>query len=139
MKKSAAITCLFLDIGGVLLTNGWDHQEQRRAARHFKLEWADMEERHFLNFESHEEGRLALAECFVGLRKPDVEMFRLAVDIAPAPAQQVVYTENAPMFVQIAEDFGIRSIPHADYKSTFAKLASLGLQNYNNEHPHTYS
>jgi hypothetical protein len=25
MKKSNAITHLFLDIGGVLLTNGWDH------------------------------------------------------------------------------------------------------------------
>ena len=26
MKKATAITCVFLDIGGVLLTNGWDHQ-----------------------------------------------------------------------------------------------------------------
>jgi putative hydrolase of the HAD superfamily len=25
MKKVTAITCVFLDIGGVLLTNGWDH------------------------------------------------------------------------------------------------------------------
>ena len=25
MKKANEITCLFLDIGGVLLTNGWDH------------------------------------------------------------------------------------------------------------------
>ncbi len=24
MKKVTEITCLFLDIGGVLLTNGWD-------------------------------------------------------------------------------------------------------------------
>jgi hypothetical protein len=26
MKKSSSITALFLDIGGVLLTNGWDRR-----------------------------------------------------------------------------------------------------------------
>jgi putative hydrolase of the HAD superfamily len=41
----------------------------------------------------------------------------------------VVYIENTPMFVQIAEGLGIRSILHTDYKSTCAKLASFGLQN----------
>jgi putative hydrolase of the HAD superfamily len=33
------------------------------------------------------------------------------------------------MFVQIAEDMGIRSILHTDYRSTRAKLCSFGLQN----------
>ena len=32
MKTKTKITCLFLDIGGVLLTNGWDHHARRRAA-----------------------------------------------------------------------------------------------------------
>ena len=32
MKKATAITCLFLDIGGVLLTDGWDHHARKRAA-----------------------------------------------------------------------------------------------------------
>ena len=206
MKKTSPITALFLDIGGVLLTNGWDHHARRRAAKHFKLEWADMEERHALNFETHEEGRLAfkdyldrvvfyqerpftraefrtfmcdqskpytemlklvmrlkaryglkitvvsnearelnayriqkfklnrfvdafISSCFVQLRKPDVEIFRLALDIAQAPARQVVYIENTPMFVQIAEGLGIRSILHTDYRTTCAKLAALGLKN----------
>ena len=40
-----------------------------------------------------------------------------------------LYIENTPMFVQIAEGLGIRSILHTDYKSTCAKLASFGLQN----------
>ena len=40
MKKAPAITGLFLDIGGVLLTNGWDHHARKRAARNFKLKWA---------------------------------------------------------------------------------------------------
>jgi putative hydrolase of the HAD superfamily len=29
MKKATAITCVFLDIGGVLLTNGWDYHTRK--------------------------------------------------------------------------------------------------------------
>lgn len=46
MTKTIPITTLFLDIGGVLLNNGWDHPVRRRAAKHFKLNWARMEQRH---------------------------------------------------------------------------------------------
>jgi putative hydrolase of the HAD superfamily len=70
-----------------------------------------------------------VSSCFVHVRKPDADIFRLALDIAQAPARQVVYIENTPMFVQIAEGLGIRSILHTDYKSTCAKLASFGLRN----------
>jgi putative hydrolase of the HAD superfamily len=199
------ITALFLDVGGVLLSNGWDHHARRRAAKHFKLRWTEMEERHGLNFETHEEGRMTfeaylsrvvfyqqrpftraqfrnfmcaqskpylemitlvarlkakyglkitvvsnesrelnayriqkfklddfvdsfISSCFVQFRKPDVEIFRLALDITQAPARQVVYIENTPMFVQIAEGLGIRSILHTDYRSTRAKLTALGLR-----------
>ncbi|MGA2234984.1 MAG: HAD family phosphatase [Terriglobales bacterium] len=206
MKKPTAITCLFLDVGGVLVTNGWDHQARKRAATNFKLEWAEMEDRHRLNFDIYEEGKLTLEEylgrvvfyqkrpftraqfrgfmfaqskpypemidlaaqlkvrhglkiavvsnegrelnayrirkfkldgfvdsfissCFVHIRKPDADIFRLTLDIAQAPARQVVYIENTPMFVQIAEGLGIRSILHTDYRSTCAQLAAFGLQN----------
>ena len=70
-----------------------------------------------------------ISSCFVHLRKPDADIFRLALDIAQAPARQVVFIENTPMFVQIAEGLGIRSILHTDYLSTCAKLALFGLQN----------
>ena len=39
-----------------------------------------------------------------------------------------VFIDNTPIFVQIAEGLGIRSIHHVDYESTCAKLASFGLQ-----------
>lgn len=205
MKNKNQITCLFLDIGGVLLTNGWDHQARRRAAKHFKLDWAEMQERHELNFETHEADKITFQEyldrvifwkkrtftraefrrfmfaqskpftemiklvrnlkakyrlkiivvsnearelnayrirqfnldefvdafissCFVHLRKPDAEIFRLALDIAQVPARQIGYIENTPLFVQIAESLGIQTVLHTDYKSTVAKLAALGLQ-----------
>jgi putative hydrolase of the HAD superfamily len=206
MKRVIPITTLFLDIGGVLLTNGWDHHARKRAAKHFKLNWVEMEQRHSLNFNIYEEGKLTLEEylgwvvfyqkraftraefrrfmfaqskpytemielvrnlkaryglkivvlsnearevnahrirkfkldefvdafvssCFVHLHKPDAAIFRLALDIAQTPARQIVYIENTSMFVQVAEGLGIRSILHTDYKSTCAKLASIGLQN----------
>jgi HAD superfamily hydrolase (TIGR01509 family) len=206
MKRSTEITTLFLDIGGVLLTDGWDHHARKRAAANFELEWTELEDRHHLNFYTYEEGKLSLDEylsrvvfyqerpftraqfrrfifeqskpypemielvkqlkvrnrlkiavvsnearelneyrirkfklngfvdffissCFVHIRKPDADIFRLALDIAQAPARQIVYIENTAMFVQIAEGLGIRSILHTDYVSTCAKLASFGLRN----------
>jgi hypothetical protein len=62
MKRSIPITTLFLDIGGVLLTNGWDHHARKRAATNFKLELAEMEDRHHLTFDTYEEGKLTLEE-----------------------------------------------------------------------------
>ena len=206
MKNAPAITCVFLDIGGVLLTNGWDHHARKRAAANFKLKLAEMEDRHHLTFDTYEEGKLTLEEylgrvvfyrkrpftraqfrrfmfaqskpypemiklvaqlkvrhglkivavsnearelnthrirtfkldgfvdafvssCFVHIRKPDADIFRLALDIAQVHPRQVVYIENTPMFVQIADGLGIRSILHTDYRSTCAQLASFGLQN----------
>jgi len=205
MKGTLPITTLFLDIGGVLLTNGWDHLARKRAATNFKLEWAEMEDRHGLNFATYEEGKLTLEEylsrtvfyeerpftrdqfrefmfaqsqafpemielvrklkikyglkiavvsnegrelntyrirkfkldgfvdffvssCFVHLRKPDSDIFRLALDIAQVPTEQIIYIENTLMFAQIAEGLGIRSILHTDYPSTCIQLASFGLQ-----------
>ena len=204
MKKIIPTTTLLLDVGGVLLTNGWDHHARRRAAKRFKLDWAEMQERHELNFEIHEQDKITFQEyldrvvfwrkrpftraefrrfmfaqsqpdagmielvrnlkdryglkifvvsnesrelnahristfklagfvdafvssCFVHLRKPDADIFKLALDVAQVPARQIVYIENTPLFVQIAESLGIRSILHTDCKSTAAKLAAMGL------------
>ena len=56
------ITTLFLDIGGVLLTNGWDRHMRRSAAEKFELDFEDMDERHHLTFNTYEEGDLSLDE-----------------------------------------------------------------------------
>ena len=69
-----------------------------------------------------------ISSCFVRLLKPDTDIFRLALDVAQVPARKVIYLENTPMFTQVAEDLGIRSILHTDYESTRAKFAALGLR-----------
>lgn len=198
------ISALFLDIGGVLLTNGWDHQARELAAKTFDLDREEMEGRHRLTFDTYEVGKLTLEQylkrvvfyeerafsldqfrkfmfdqskafpemielvrdlkaryglkiavvsnegrelteyriqhfklnefvdffissCFVHFRKPDEDIFRVALDIAQVPASEVIYIEDRPMFVQVAESLGIRAIHHIDCASTRAELASLGL------------
>lgn len=210
MKKAIPITCLFVDIGGVLLSNGWDHPIRKRAAKHFSLNLAEMDDRHHLTFDTYEEGKLTLtgylarvvfyrerpfttsqfrtfmfeqsqpyprmielirelkakyrlkvvavsnegrelnayrirkfnlnqvvdcfvSSCFVHFRKPDADIFRLALDIAQVPVRQILYLENTAMFVQVAEGLGIRSILPANYTTTRGKLTSLGL--HSNEGP----
>ena len=59
-----------------------------------------------------------ISSCFVHFRKPDADIFRLALDIAQVPAEQVVYIDDQPLFVQVAEGLGIRGIRHTDYQST---------------------
>lgn len=198
------ITTLFLDIGGVLLTNGWDKPSRKLAAKTFNLDFHEMESRHQLTFDTYELGKMNLKEylghvvfyqprsftfaqfqafifsqskpypqmldfirrlkaqyglkigvvsneafeinayriktfklnnfvdffissCFVHLRKPDAEIFRLALDIAQTPVRQIIYIEDRPIFVNIAENVGIHSICHTGYSSTRAQLAQRGL------------
>ena len=50
--QETEITTLFLDIGGVLLTDGWDYHARKWAATHFKLELVEMGNRHHLTFDT---------------------------------------------------------------------------------------
>ena len=69
-----------------------------------------------------------ISSCFVRIRKPDVDIFRLALDLAQMLAEQVAFIDNTAMFVKIAEGLGMQGIVHKDYKVTSAKLAFFGLQ-----------
>jgi putative hydrolase of the HAD superfamily len=205
MKRAISITTLFLDIGGVLLTDGWSHGASKLAVKKFNLNLEELNKRHTEALDTYELGKFTLEEflgrtvfhekqsfspaqfrkfmfaqskpfpemielvrrlktryglkivvvsnegrelneyrihkfkldefvdyfissCFVRLRKPDADIFRVALDTVRVPANQVVYIENTPMFVEVAEGLGIRSILHTDYRTTCAKLASFGLE-----------
>ncbi|MGE5736835.1 MAG: HAD-IA family hydrolase, partial [Acidobacteriota bacterium] len=190
-KNRQPVRALFLDIGGVLLSDGWTHQYRELAAKKFHLDLAEMEERHHLTFDTYEVGKLSLEDylkrvvfykkrsftfgqfrafmfaqsrpfplmidlvselkerhrlkivvvsnegreltlhriqrfkldrfvdffissCFVHFRKPDTDIYRLALDVAQVPPNRVVYIEDRPLFVQVAETMGIRGIRHTD-------------------------
>lgn len=198
------IRTLFTDIGGVLLTNGWDRTARAQAADKFGLNHEELHERHHLTFDTYEEGKLTLeaylkrivfyeprqftqqdfidfmfeksqalpdmleylpklkarygltviavsnegrelnahrirkfglrdfvdafvSSCYVHFRKPDADMFRIALDISQAAPEEVAYLEDRAMFVDIANELGIHGILHTDYASTRAKLEALGL------------
>ncbi len=204
MIKKNNITCVFLDIGGVILSDGWDCNARKRAASKFNLDVPEMEGRHHLIFETYEKGKVTLDEyldlvvfyikrsftksqfrsfmfaqtkpypkmielitklkvkyglkivvvsnearelnnfriqtfklddfvdfyissCFVHLRKPDTDIFRLAMELAHVSPEQIVFIDNQPLFVQVAEGLSIRGIHHTDYKTTLNKLAQFEL------------
>lgn len=57
-----SITTLFWDIGGVILTNGWDRGARRDAATAFNLDWEDFQDRHELSFPAFDSGQITLNE-----------------------------------------------------------------------------
>lgn len=62
MTKAVEITCVFLDIGGVVLTDGWGRKARKLAAVHFKLALAEMDARHHLIWDTYQAGKLTLDE-----------------------------------------------------------------------------
>lgn len=60
--KEITIKALFLDIGGVFLTNGWDTQARKEAANEFSLDFEELNGRHRIIFDAYESGKTSLDE-----------------------------------------------------------------------------
>lgn len=204
MSQNKKITTLFTDIGGVLLTNGWDRKARAEAAQLFNLDLVEVEERHHLTFDTYEVGKITLDEyldrlvfyqdreyskedfkefmmskslpyndmiklicdlkkkynlkvavisnegrelnqyristfklnefvdffissSFVHFRKPDADIFKVAIDISQSDVETSIYIDDRMLFVQIAEGLGLTGICHTDYEDTKIKLKELGL------------
>ncbi len=54
----AEVSLLLWDVGGVVLTNGWDHRGRAAAAQRFGLDAAELERRHLTVDDAFERGRL---------------------------------------------------------------------------------
>jgi putative hydrolase of the HAD superfamily len=63
----------------------------------------------------------------VRLRKPDIDIFRLACDLAQVAPGEVAYIEDRAMFAEVAATLGIRGIVHRGIDTTRIALAELGL------------
>lgn len=204
MNSSAPVNTMFLDIGGVLLTNGWDRHSRRQAAEEFELDYDEFNERHHLTFDTYEEGKLTLnqyldrvvfytarsfsrdefktfmykqsqplqdtidfflalkkryalrfaavsnegreltvyrirqfklhelfsvfvSSCFVHMRKPDSDVYRLALDLTGTSPDRAIYIDDRAMFVEEAAKLGVRSIHHQDLESTRKQLGAFGM------------
>jgi putative hydrolase of the HAD superfamily len=58
----AGITTLFWDIGGVILTNGWDRVSRKQAVEAFHLDWEEFQDRHELSFPAFDAGQITINE-----------------------------------------------------------------------------
>jgi putative hydrolase of the HAD superfamily len=68
-----------------------------------------------------------IVSCFVHCRKPEPQIYRMALDIAQVEPTEVVYIDDQALFVQVAQKFGLHTIHHTGYEATRAALAALGL------------
>ncbi len=60
--KKAGLKVLFLDVGGVLLSNGWGHESRAAAAKEFNLDYEEFNTLHEFIFNVYEIGNLTLEE-----------------------------------------------------------------------------
>jgi len=68
-----------------------------------------------------------VVSCFVHSRKPEVEIYRLALDLSQVQANEVAYIDDQELYVEVAQRLGMHGIHHTGYESTRAALATLGL------------
>jgi putative hydrolase of the HAD superfamily len=196
---------ILFDVGGVLLTNGWDHGERAAAMSHFELDRAAFEARHlapndawerdvipvkayldttvfyeprsfshedfvafmltqskllpdgalgilrelaasdqyllgalnnearvtneyrFNTFGLRELFDVGLSSCYLGLRKPDVAIYKRALDIVGRPPERVLFIDDRRENVAAADAVGMKGIQFLGADSLRSELVSLGV------------
>jgi putative hydrolase of the HAD superfamily len=198
------IRALFWDVGGVLLTNAWDHEQRQQTLRQFSLDEAEFESRHEMLVSSFERGKITLQDylertifyrprsftieaftqhmfslsqpdpealqfardltrsdkylmstinneskelnlfriqafglreifslfvssCFVGLRKPEEGIYRLALEITQRPPEECCFIDDRPLNLDSAAKLGMHVIQMENAKQLRQDLAKLGV------------
>ena len=90
MHEKTDITTLFLDIGEVLLTNGWGHESRLLAADKFNLDFNEFDARHSIAFETYELGKLTMEEYL------DIAVFYEQRNFSKEEFTQFMFTQSTP-------------------------------------------
>src|SRR5436305_15190163 len=197
------IRALFWDVGGVLLTNAWDHEERDLAIEHFHLDRPSFESRHCELFTPFEEGKFTLDDylnravfdqprkfsredfkqfmfslskpkpgalelagslskkyrmatinnesrelndyrinnfgldrlfnlfvtsCFVGVRKPNERIYRLALDLTHQPAENCCFIDDRPVNIAAAAQLGFATVLVKASAQLQRNLDSIGVR-----------
>jgi putative hydrolase of the HAD superfamily len=199
-----AIRALFWDVGGVLLTNAWDHTQRSAALEHFHLDEAEFHDRHEMVVSSFERGKITLDEyldrtvfyrtrefsrdafrdymyslslplpgmlefarkvtdsgkyfmgtinnesrelndyriekfgmrkifrlfissCFVGLRKPERDIYRLALETTQIAGDECCFIDDRSLNLECAAKLGMRTIEMKTLAQLQADFARLGV------------
>lgn len=196
---------ILFDVGGVLLTNGWDRRERTAAVEYFNLDGEDLEARHlaifaawerdamdldayldqvmfykprsfsrdeffefmlsqsklladgalsilkeiaasdkcvvgalnnearatneyrFSTFGLREYFQLAFSSCYFGLRKPDLAMYRRALDILGRPPERVLFIDDRQQNLDGAAAAGMKAILFEEADALRGRLQELGV------------
>ncbi len=198
------ITTLFLDIGGVLLSNGWDRNARERSRQKFGLDKQEMEDRHSLFFDTYELGKASfddylqytvfhvernfpaqdfknfmfeqsvpiegaveyfkmlkkqngfkviavsneardlneyriekfkltelfdffVSSCYVHLRKPDRDIYTMALDASQTKKENILYVDDRLLYVEMAVSIGIPSLHYKNLDSAKEYFKNIGL------------
>lgn len=198
------VKVLFFDVGGVLLTNGWDRDARRLACECFDLDWEDFQDRHDFVAPDFEMGRLTMEEylhrtifyrqqpftedefvafmkaqsaampdslallsdlassgeyvlatlnnesrelndhrietfglrryfsmfmssCYLGMRKPEEDIYRVAVDVTQHRPEECVFIDDRMLNLECAERAGIHPIHFSDADQLRASLNEFGV------------
>ncbi|SHG46580.1 HAD family hydrolase [Pedobacter caeni] len=108
--KPITIKALLLDIGGVLLTNGWDSASRRLAAEHFSIDFAEMNDRHRIIFDAYESGKMTLDEylnLLVFCKERDFSMQEFKDFMF---GQSQAYPETIALIKQLKQQYGLQVI-----------------------------
>jgi putative hydrolase of the HAD superfamily len=199
------ITTLFFDVGGVILTNGWDSVARRAAIETFQLDATEFEARHGLANPAWERGEISLEEylartvfysnrtfspqdfegfmygqsqelpeslefvrgiarsrqylmavinneaaeinayriekfglremfaaffssCYVGIRKPDVGIYQMALRVMQRGADECVFVDDRTENVEGARKAGMNGVHFQNVAQLSAELKNLGVQ-----------
>ena len=203
----ARISVLFWDVGGVLLSNAWDHEQRQQTLEQFGLndeDEAEFESRHEMLVSSFERGKISLQDylertifyrprlftieaftqhmfslsqpypdtlrlakelagsgrylmstlnneskelnlfriqtfglreifslfvssCFVGLRKPEEGIYRLALEITQRPPEECCFVDDRPLNLDSASKLGMHVIQMKDAEQLHRELQTLGV------------
>jgi putative hydrolase of the HAD superfamily len=198
------IRAIFWDVGGVLLTNAWDHVQRTAALEHFHLDEAEFHDRHEMVVSSFERGKITLDEyldrtvfyrtrefsredfkaymfslsqpfpevldlarklaasgkyfmgtinnesrelnlyrieknglrdifrvfvssCFVGLRKPESDIYRTTLEITQMAAAECCFIDDRALNLECATKLGMQTIQMQTVEQLRKSLASLGV------------
>ena len=199
------ISTILWDVGGVLLTNGWDHKERDVVLGHFGVDRAAFESRHaepndlweknlittdeylrrtlfyeprnfspgeffdlvkeqskvlpdsalrilkriaasqelelgILNNESRELNDYRIRQfglhdlvdcffssCYLGLRKPNPAIYRLALDVLQRDPQEVIFVDDRPENAAAASELGMHGIRYQGSAQLSAELGRFGI------------
>ena len=198
------VTALFWDVGGVILSNGWDRAARAEAAKKFGLDWEEFQDRHELASPAFETGRITLdtylqrtvfyrkrsftreefvdfifaqsaeypesravlsgvaatgkyllatinneplelnewrirqfslrrefqaffSSCYLGIRKPDEGIYKLALEVTQRIPAECVFIDDRDLNLECAKALGMRTIRFQNAQQLRQDLAANGV------------